>query len=239
MRLRVPLAQMMDVAPTAGARAITVWIRQRRGPEDFAPTPATSQSIRVVQSVPRLVAKDAHQPTAVATLGLTHDPALQSLEPRMREIERNGDARHAVRRKPLLRQPDVRAEIQSPTFEFAVEARDVPLQRGAIDGQLQIAETQGQQCFVGQASPRLRLTAPLQRSDRVRRHDGRKLTQAIARTAWVGEEKFRAWRRLGAGLARAGVSRRGRARRGRAVDRRGFRSSPSASGCCAMKRESR
>ncbi len=78
----------------------------------------------------------------------------------MREIERHGDTRHAVRGKPFLGKPHVRAEVNAALFELDVKARDPPPQGGTLDAQLQIAKPQVQQLLVGKTSPRQRLTAP-------------------------------------------------------------------------------
>ena len=56
-----------------------------------------------VQRMPGLVTQDAHQPLAVAALHLVHEAALQPHQPRLRQEERQRDARHAVRREPFLR----------------------------------------------------------------------------------------------------------------------------------------
>ena len=112
MRLRVPLAQVMHVAAAAGARAVARRVRQRGRTEHLAPALAAAQPIGVVERVAGLVAQDAHQPARVAALGLVHDAPLEPLQPRVREVERYGDAGHAVGREPFLREPDVRAEVR-------------------------------------------------------------------------------------------------------------------------------
>ncbi len=42
----------------------------------------------------------------------------------MREIERHGDTRYAIRRKPFLGEPHVRTEMNPALFELNIEARD-------------------------------------------------------------------------------------------------------------------
>jgi len=65
--------------------------------EDFAPTLAASQSVGVVDGVPGLVTKNAHEPARITSLYLTHDVPLEFFESRVRKVERYGDSRDAVR----------------------------------------------------------------------------------------------------------------------------------------------
>jgi hypothetical protein len=62
--------------------------------------------------VARLVAQDAQAPLGVAAFDFQHLRELELGQPRVRQVERDGDARNAVRREPLVRQPEVRAERQ-------------------------------------------------------------------------------------------------------------------------------
>jgi hypothetical protein len=60
-----------------------------------------------------LVAQNAHQPVAVAALDLAHEVPLETDQTLVRQIERYGDARYAVRREPFLRKPAMRAEADA------------------------------------------------------------------------------------------------------------------------------
>ena len=60
----------------------------------------------------------------------------------------------------------MRSDMNATLFELFVEARDLAPERGAFEGELQIAEPKFQQLFVRQTGPRQRLTAPFSRSAR-------------------------------------------------------------------------
>src|SRR5947207_915304 len=81
--LCVPFAQMMHISPAAGTRLVTVWVLQGSRSEDFAPPLTTPQPISIVNSVPRLVTQNAHEPARIATLHLSHDVALELFQPGM------------------------------------------------------------------------------------------------------------------------------------------------------------
>ena len=66
----------------------------------------------------RLVPQDAHAPLLVAPFDLEHLRLLELFEPRVREVERDGDGRGAVRRKPLVGEVEVEREIQAARVEF-------------------------------------------------------------------------------------------------------------------------
>ena len=89
--------------------------------------------IGVVDGVAGLVTKDAHAPGGRAPLDFEHLRALEPGEPRMREVERDRDARHAVGREPLVRQPEVRPEPDAARFELRVELGDALLEQAALE----------------------------------------------------------------------------------------------------------
>ena len=62
---------------------------------------------------PSLVAEDAHAPGRRAALDFEHLLALEPGEPRVREVEGDGDARDAIRREPLVGQPEMRPEADA------------------------------------------------------------------------------------------------------------------------------
>ena len=129
MRLRVPLAEMMHVAAAAGAGLVMRRVLKRRRAEYFAPAFAPAQAIGVIECVASLVTQNAHEPAGIAALRFPHDATLELLEARVREIERDRDTRHAVRRKPLFGEPHVRAEMDAALFELDVKAPDPAAQR--------------------------------------------------------------------------------------------------------------
>ena len=95
------------------------------------------------------------QPVGVAAFDLAHHLALQALKSRMGQIERHSKARHAIRRKPFLRQPQVRPEADAATLEFRIDALQPPLKARPPELQVQVTEAQLQECFIGQPRPGL------------------------------------------------------------------------------------
>ncbi len=126
--------------------------RARRA-EQLEPLPPPLQVKRVVDRVTRLVAQDLHAPLVLAALDFEHLALFELLEPRMREIERNGDAADAVGREPFVGEPVVRMEHDLALREFLVEERDARRELAALDGERQIAHPDVEQLFVGQRPP--------------------------------------------------------------------------------------
>ena len=71
------------------------------------------------------VSQYAHAPFPAAALDVAHDIALELTQARMCEVERNGEARYAVRGKPLGRQPDMRSKAQATAPELGVQPLDL------------------------------------------------------------------------------------------------------------------
>ena len=71
----------------------------------------------------------------------------------MRKIERNGDARHAVRSEPFVRQPVVRTEHQAACQELGIHLLDPLLDLGPAEREAQIAHAQVEQLLVGKRRP--------------------------------------------------------------------------------------
>ena len=89
----------------------------------------------------------------IAALDLQHLRQLQLLQPRMRQIERDGNAGYVVGREPLVREPVMRPEHQRSRFELGVDLRDALLERRAVDGNAQVAETHPEQLLVRPRGP--------------------------------------------------------------------------------------
>jgi len=101
--LGVPAIEVTNVALAVPLRAIVS--RVGRGPrsEDVAPAGASMECECGVERVRRLVSYELHALVRCAALDLSHLPSLEINEARRGEIERNREARHSVRRKPLGR----------------------------------------------------------------------------------------------------------------------------------------
>src|SRR5689334_20930173 len=104
MRLRVPRRQMQNVLSTLRPWFVEVGIRLRERAEEFAVLAFEVEAESGVESVAGLVPQNAHALLVSAALDLEHLAAFEFHQPRMREVERDCDARHGVRRKPLLGQ---------------------------------------------------------------------------------------------------------------------------------------
>jgi len=128
-------------------------VRRRTPAEDFAPVRAPSQSIGIVDRVAGLVAQDAHAPFVAAVFALAHDLALQPGEPWMREVERNREARDAVRAEPLRRQPDVRPEADAAALQLTPQPLDIGPDQAVLKPQAQAAESELQKRAVVVVGP--------------------------------------------------------------------------------------
>src|SRR5438132_13246664 len=101
-----------------------------------------------------LVAENAHAVGRRAAFDVDHHLALEPHQPRMGEIERNGDAGRIVWAEPLVRDPHVRPDPQPALGEFLVEVCHAPLKpRAAADGDLEVLEAQLQELAVRQGGP--------------------------------------------------------------------------------------
>ena len=101
----------------------------------------------------RFVSQDPHAFGIRATLNLKHLFAFEFHEARMGQVKRNGNARHAVRREPFFRKPDVRLKPNAATIQFTVQPLDVRLEKRSLKLEPNVADPHIQQVLVGQAIP--------------------------------------------------------------------------------------
>ena len=124
----------------------------------------------------RFVPEDLQAPFGRAAFDLEHLRLLEPHQPRVREVERDRDAGHAVRREPLCRQPEVRPETEAARGQLVVQLRDAWLEPAARDRQAQLAKLHIEQRFVVQIRPvgaddgRRACRRPAGRSDGQPRH---------------------------------------------------------------------
>jgi hypothetical protein len=71
-----------------------------------------------------LVAQDAHEPRRRAPLDLEVPVPFEPLEARVREVERNRDARHVIGREEVVAHPEVRPEGDPARRELLADLRD-------------------------------------------------------------------------------------------------------------------
>src|SRR5919197_5827090 len=71
----------------------------------------------------------------------------------MGKIERDGDAGHAIRREPFVREPVMGAEAQPARVELGVDLRDALLEIGAFDLHREIAHPDVEELLVAERRP--------------------------------------------------------------------------------------
>src|ERR1051325_6932185 len=99
---------MLNKIPACRVRTIIIWILRRRATEQPLPAPITMKCVGVLHPVAGLLAKNAHPLRVRAAFDVDDHLALEPHQPRMREIERDGDAGRVLRAEPFGRQPDMR-----------------------------------------------------------------------------------------------------------------------------------
>jgi hypothetical protein len=117
-----------------------------------APAPP-AQVVGVVERVSRFVSQDLQAPFRGAAFDFEHLRLFQAHQPRMREVERNRDARHAVGREPFARQPVVRFEGQAARVKFFAQRGEPRLEPAAFDREAEIGESQIEQLLIGEVGP--------------------------------------------------------------------------------------
>src|SRR5690349_16523435 len=142
MCLRIPRGQMQHVLATLRPWFVKLGIRLRKRAEELAVLAFEVKPESGVERVAGFVPQDAHALLVSAALDLQHLPAFELHQPRMREVERDRDARHAVWREPFLGQPNVRFEANSPRIQLAVEPFYVGFEKRAFDFYGQVADAQ-------------------------------------------------------------------------------------------------
>src|SRR5262249_41687229 len=72
---------------------------------------------------------------------------------RVSEVKRDRDARHAIRRKPLFGQPNMRFETDSTGVQLAVKPLDVGLEKRPLDFDREVADAQVKQLLIAETMP--------------------------------------------------------------------------------------
>ena len=153
MALRVPQPQMLDVVLAGRIGPVVARIALRRAAEQLLPAAAPMQLIGQLHDVSRLVAQDAHAVLLGAAFDIDDHLAFEPGQPRMRQIERDRDARCVGRAEPFVRDPDVRLEADASLLQLVVEVADAAPEPGAFNLDLEVLEPHLQQLLVGQAGP--------------------------------------------------------------------------------------
>lgn len=102
------------------------------------------------------VPENAHELDARSALDLEQLESLEPNEPRMSEVEWNGDSGNASRGEPFVGEPSVGPDCQAPGREFLVQLLQPPLQWRVLELKLEILEPKLQQPLCGPCGPRPR-----------------------------------------------------------------------------------
>ena len=153
MAWRIPHVEMAHEAPAIGPGAVISGVGLGGAPEDLLPTAEPAEPIGIFYGVAGLMPQNAHAPVRGPALDLEHLFHLQFRESRMGQIKRHGDARHPIRRKPFVGQPEVGTEQELPGFEFGIELLDLSGQEGPAEGDAELVHRQVQQLLVGPRDP--------------------------------------------------------------------------------------
>ena len=94
-----------------------------------------------------------------AAFDLEHLGFLELLEPRVRQIERDGDRRRAVRCEPLIGQIEMQRKAQVARVELGAKLGD-PIGERPFDGQRKVRHADVQQLFVTQIPANRHATGP-------------------------------------------------------------------------------
>src|SRR5215831_17881297 len=92
-------------------------------------------------------------PRQRAAFHLQHLVQLQCLQTRMREIERNRDRRHTLRRKPLIAEIADRTEIQTASRKLLIELSDPGFELASLDIHAQVADPPFEQLVIFDSYP--------------------------------------------------------------------------------------
>ncbi len=94
----------------------------------------------MLHDVAGFMAKNGHAFGPGAALDVDDHFSLEPHQPRMRQIERNGDAGRVVRAEPLAGNPGVRPHADAGLRQFVMQGDQAVLEPGALDGDLEVLE---------------------------------------------------------------------------------------------------
>jgi hypothetical protein len=99
------------------------------------------------------VPQNPHAPLEGAAFRLEHLGAFQPRQPGMGQVERDGRTRHALGRKPLLAEPEMRAKTDLSLLQFLGDPLDALPDRLAVESQAQVAQAHVQQPILRPVAP--------------------------------------------------------------------------------------
>src|SRR5262249_17967256 len=109
--------------------------------------------IRMRHYMSALMAQDAHAFGPGPTLDFENHFLFQLHQPRMRQIEWNGDSGRVLRAEPFTGNPGVRPDPNVMLVKLAVKRFEAACEPGALDRDFEVFEPDLEQLIVGQRSP--------------------------------------------------------------------------------------
>src|SRR4029079_9498039 len=102
---------------------------------------------------PRLVPQELHAPRRRAALDLEHHPALERLEARVRQEERDADRGLAGGGEPLAGEEERRTKLEPLFRQLPVDLERPRLKLGAADAHAEIADAEVEEVVVRELLP--------------------------------------------------------------------------------------
>src|SRR5262249_56357 len=136
-----------------------------------------------VDRVTGFVPQQSQAPEPITAVDVAHEAPFELAQPRVRNEERNRDARRAVRRKPLFRQPHVRAKVEAATLEFRIKRLALGPKHWVVDTQLEIAKAQFEQRVVVELRPPIGMSSRAKDRRAPSNHGRSMVTHLRAQTA--------------------------------------------------------
>ena len=149
MSLGVIPFQMLHVATAGRVRAVDFGILPRGFSKELLPRVPALKLVGVLEGVAAFMPEDLHELLSGRAFGFQHLAAFKPHQTGMGQVKRDGDARHTVRREPIIRQPEMRAEADPAIFQVCIEFLDALLKPCPLHPEIQVPEARGQQIFVG------------------------------------------------------------------------------------------
>src|SRR5438128_2242086 len=144
---------MLDEISARRVRPVIAGIASRRRAEQLLPVAAAMQLIGVLDDMAGFMPENSHALGPGAALDVDDLLFLQPHEARMRQIERNGDARRVVRAEPFAGDPGMGPHPDAPLFKLIVQIVETVFEPGALYRNLEVAKAKLKQLLVGQRGP--------------------------------------------------------------------------------------
>ncbi len=142
MCLCVPRRQVQHKLPAARLGFVKIRVGLCKRAEELAILALEVKPESRVEGVAGFVTQNPQAFGVSAAFDLQHLLPLQLHQTRVREVKRDGDARHPIWRKPLFCQPNMRFKPNSTGIQLAVQPLDVGLEKRPLDLNGKVADAQ-------------------------------------------------------------------------------------------------